>query len=104
MRRSAGVKLGAIAVLTALCVVLWYVVLTVRPGALTVSFLPVGEGDAVLIRAPSGRTVLIDGGPDAGVVRALGTALPWYARSIDVVIASSPAQAHSGGLEDVLSR
>jgi competence protein ComEC len=35
---------------------------------LTVTVLDVGEGDAVFVRAPNGRTVLIDGGPDPALL------------------------------------
>ena len=32
------------------------------PGALTIRFLDVGQGDAVLITSPEGKSVLYDGG------------------------------------------
>jgi len=75
-----------------------------RHGVLTVSFLNVGQGDAIFIQAPSGRTVLIDGGPDAEVLRQLGAVLPWYDRTIDVIIPTHPDADHITGLIDVLER
>jgi competence protein ComEC len=75
-----------------------------RRGALTVSFLNVGQGDAIFIDAPSGRQVLIDGGPDGSVLRKLSDVMPWWDRSLDVVIATHPDQDHIAGLIDVLER
>jgi competence protein ComEC len=69
---------------------------------LTVAFLNVGQGDAIFIQAPNGVQVLIDGGPDATVLRELGQVMPFYDRSINVVIATHPDQDHIGGLVDVV--
>jgi len=86
-------------------VCIWYVVLSQENGTLlTVSFLDVGQGDAVFMVSPSGRTVLIDGGPDVSVVRELGARMSWRSRSIDVMIATHPDMDHIGGLIDVLPR
>ncbi len=75
-----------------------------RHGMLTVAFLNVGQGDSIFIEAPSGRAVLIDGGPDTSVLRQLGAMMPWYKRSIDVLIATHPDADHITGLIDVLER
>ena len=69
---------------------------------LTVSFLNVGQGDAIFIEAPSGNQILIDGGPSKSVLRELSKVMPFYDRSIDVVIATHADQDHVGGLPDVL--
>ncbi|HYM16547.1 MAG TPA: DNA internalization-related competence protein ComEC/Rec2 [Dehalococcoidia bacterium] len=74
------------------------------PARLRVTVLDVGQGDAILIQSPSGRQVLIDGGPGAAVLRALGDELPWYDRSIDLVLLTHPQADHMYGLVDVLAR
>jgi|SRR3989338_6921988 len=105
MRKSVQVKGAAILVLLALTLCIWYAALQEdRRGALTVSFLDVGQGDSIFIQAPSGRQVLIDGGSSASVLRSLSRVSPWYDRSIDVVIPTHPDQDHIGGLIDVLAR
>lgn len=71
---------------------------------LTVAFLDVGQGDAIFIESPSGVQVLVDGGPDASVVRELGTLLNWSDRSIDMLIISNPDEDHIRGFLDVLAR
>ncbi len=102
---SARIVGVAIVVLAIIAGAIWSAALSAdRHGMLAVSFLDVGQGDAIFIEAPSGRTALIDGGPDAGVLRALGSVLPWYAHSIDVVIATHPDADHITGLVDVLER
>lgn len=73
-----------------------------RAGFLTVAFLNVGAGDAIYIEAPNGNTMLIDGGPDRSVVRELSQVMPFYERSIDVLLATHPDKDHIGGLVDVL--
>jgi competence protein ComEC len=100
--RIAGVAIVVLAVASG-CI--WSAVFSLdRSGTLSVSFLDVGQGDAVLIQAPSGRKVLIDGGPDAGVLRQLGALLPWYDHTIDVIIPTHPDADHITGLIDVLER
>lgn len=87
------------------CLLVWYVVAKeTRGGILTVSFLDVGQGDAIFIDGPSGIQVLIDGGKGKKVLSELGHVLPFYDRSIDVVIATHPDQDHIEGLIGVVER
>ncbi|MBN1922371.1 MAG: DNA internalization-related competence protein ComEC/Rec2 [Anaerolineae bacterium] len=90
--------------LTAL--VLGGVFLYMRPdGRLHVTFLDVGQGDAVLIQTPAGRQVLIDGGPEASrMLSQLGEQLPFWDRELDAVILTSPDAARLTGLIAVLER
>jgi competence protein ComEC len=74
-------------------------------GVLTVAFLNVGQGDAIFIEAPNGNQMLYDAGPPSGaVLRALGEVMPFYDRSIDIVVFSHPDMDHIGGFLDVLDR
>lgn len=100
-------KLGWVIILTLFFanIAVWYAVYQERPdGILRVSFLDVGQGDAILILAPNRNQVLIDGGPGRGTLRALGRVLPFYDRSIDLVVATHPDADHIGGLPDVFRR
>jgi len=72
--------------------------------AFSVSFLDVGQGDAILIESPTDVQVLVDGGPDGSVLRGLGKKLSFFDRSIDAVIATHPDQDHIAGLVDVFRR
>lgn len=75
-----------------------------RGGTLSVSFLDVGQGDAIFVESPSGRQMLVDGGPNASVLRRLSERMPWWDRSLDVIVATHPDADHIGGLIDVLDR
>ncbi|MBD3248032.1 MBL fold metallo-hydrolase [Candidatus Falkowbacteria bacterium] len=71
---------------------------------LEVVFLQVGQGDSILARSPYGQNILIDGGPDNTVVYELGRSLPFYDRTIDLMILTHPHADHVTGLIEVLKR
>lgn len=71
---------------------------------LKVSVLNVGEENAVLVRSQNGATILIDTGPDANILRALGAVLQPWQRKIDIVLLTNAGRKAAGGLQDVLSR
>ena len=65
---------------------------------LRVTFLDVGQGDAVLLQAPEGQTVLIDAGRGDVVtlLREMGVT------GIDLLVATHPHADHIGGMTRVL--
>ncbi|OIO12962.1 hypothetical protein COV53_07280 [Candidatus Gottesmanbacteria bacterium CG11_big_fil_rev_8_21_14_0_20_37_11] len=71
---------------------------------LHIVFCDVGQGDAVYIRAPSNQDMLIDGGPNDKVLACLGKHMPFYDRTIDVVMLTHPQKDHLQGLISVVSR
>lgn len=71
---------------------------------LQVTVLEVGQGDAILIEAPGGQDILIDGGPGSAVLRGLGEELAWHDRSLDAIVLTHPQADHMYGLVDVLDR
>ena len=72
---------------------------------LTVHVLDVGQGDSILIESPTGRRVLIDGGPNGAVLQQrLAEHLPWWSRRIDIVILTHPSADHIIGLTETLQR
>jgi competence protein ComEC len=74
-------------------------------GRLHLTVLDIGQGDAILVQAPSGAVALIDGGPDPDLLlQRIGRALPWWQRRIDVVILTHPHEDHVAGLPAVLER
>ncbi len=71
---------------------------------LCVSFLDIGEGDAVLIQKGS-RQILVDGGPSPqAITLGLGSRMPFWDRTIDLVVLTHPHQDHLAGLVEVLRR
>ncbi|MFH0804912.1 MAG: ComEC/Rec2 family competence protein [Patescibacteria group bacterium] len=71
---------------------------------LVVTFFDVGQGDAALIRSPGGESVLVDGGPSTAVLPKVGSALPFYDRSIDLVILTHCHADHAVGLVPIVER
>jgi len=99
------VLLAIASLLVVTSVVLWSAILsTERSATLTVSFLDVGQGDAIFIETPSRRQILIDGGKNNSVLKELSNVMPFWDRTIDMVIATHPDADHTGGLAEVVSR
>ncbi|OLC06841.1 MAG: hypothetical protein AUH41_11755 [Gemmatimonadetes bacterium 13_1_40CM_66_11] len=74
---------------------------------LTVSFLDVGQGDAIALRSPAGRWVLIDGGPrgprgDAGRRVVVPFLRNHGATRLAAIVATHAHLDHFGGLPAVL--
>jgi competence protein ComEC len=82
------------------------VALVTRPGgAVVVSVLDVGQGDAILLEADEGTRVLVDGGGDPDLlVRRLDERIPIWDRRIDVVLVTHPHEDHVAGLAGLLPR
>ncbi len=84
-------------------VFIWYAVaMEDRAGKLTVAFLNIGQGDGIFIESPTGNQMMIDGGPGGVVLRELGKVMPFYDRTLDMLMVSNPDKDHMGGFIDVL--
>jgi competence protein ComEC len=86
-----------------LVVILISTAIAVKPDdRLHVSFLDVGQGDAILISRGS-RQVLIDGGPSPQAINLeLGDKMPFWDRTIELVVLTHPHDDHITGLVEVL--
>lgn len=74
-------------------------------GRLHVVFLDVPGGDAVFIRTPSGRQILVGGAPGTtSLLSALGRRMPFWDHELDVVVLTRPAEDVLPGLIAVLER
>jgi competence protein ComEC len=71
------------------------------PAGLRVTFLDVGQGDAVLLETPRAR-VLVDQGPPEGDVAQQLTGMG--IRSLSALVLTHPQRDHVGGAADVIRR
>ena len=69
------------------------------PDGLRITFLDVGQGDAILIQVPQGAVLVDQGGPEAHVadqIRGLGV------RRLSAMVLTHPQRDHVGGAAEVL--
>ncbi|MBI3040916.1 MAG: DNA internalization-related competence protein ComEC/Rec2, partial [Chloroflexi bacterium] len=77
---------------------------TMPDDRLHVSFLDVGQGDAILMQRGS-QQILVDGGPNPqALALALGREMPFWDRTIDLVILTHPHADHITGLLEALNK
>mgnify|MGYP001065412175 CR=1 FL=1 len=82
----------------------WIAAITMPDDHLHVSFLDVGDGDAILIQRGS-QQVLIDGGPSPQAIGLeLGKKMPFWDRTIELLVLTHPQDDHIAGLVEVLGR
>ncbi|MBI4117232.1 MAG: MBL fold metallo-hydrolase [Parcubacteria group bacterium] len=72
--------------------------------SLKVYFFDVGQGDSIFIETEEKKQILIDGGPDNKVIQRLSEAMPFWDRTIDLIILTHPDKDHIAGLPEVLKR
>ena len=75
-----------------------------KPSFLEVNFFDVGQGDAIFIVTPKNHQILIDGGPNSTILEKLAKEMPFWDRSLDLIILSHPEADHLSGLIEVLKR
>lgn len=73
-------------------------------GRFVAHFLDVGQGDSALLLSPSGKQILIDGGPDFSTLEGLGATMPFLDRSIDLLVLTHPQRDHMRAFPEVLRR
>jgi competence protein ComEC len=99
-KRASSLFLIALLVAT---LFIWYAVFQEdRRGVLTVAMLDIGQGDAIFIEAPNGNQLMVDGGPPKTVLRTLPKMMPFYDRSLDMLLVTNPDTDHMGGFIDLL--
>ncbi len=94
-----------IGLLALIVLAIWLAGRGLPDGRLHVYFLDVGQGDAILVRAPDGRQLLVDGGPSpVALLSELGDILPFGDRSLDLVVLTHPDSDHMSGLIPLVER
>jgi competence protein ComEC len=110
--RRAASAMGAglpLALVGLLGVLAWRGVLSAPDGRLHLTILNVSQaersGDGILIQTPTGRNILIDGGPYVTLLSdSLGRRLPLGARQLDWLVVAAAGEAQLGALSRVIER
>jgi competence protein ComEC len=99
---TPAVLLSLLAVLTLMT---WRAAFSAPDGRLHITFLDVGSAEAVLIKTPAGRALLINGGPSPAVLsESLGRRLSPFDHSLDWLIIAAPQEEQMAALPRVLER
>ncbi|MEW6093068.1 MAG: ComEC/Rec2 family competence protein, partial [Chloroflexota bacterium] len=99
---APAVLLSALAILTFLT---WRAAFAVPDGRLHITFLEVGSADAILIQTPSGRHILVNGGPSPSALSdGLGRRLSPFDPSLDWLIVAAPQEQQMAALPRTLER
>jgi beta-lactamase superfamily II metal-dependent hydrolase len=77
---------------------------SVQQPEMKVHFINVGQGDSMLIETPSGKNILIDGGPPEAGKKAVAYLSKHHIKKIDLLVATHPDIDHIGGLIPVLKK
>jgi competence protein ComEC len=101
-RLSPAIPLTIMGVLT---IMIWKAAFYAPDGLLHVTILDIGTGDAVLIQTPTGRSVLINGGPSTvRLSDTLGRRLPPFNRTLDWLVVADIDNEDLSGLTGNLER
>ncbi|MDO8436177.1 MAG: ComEC/Rec2 family competence protein [bacterium] len=86
-------------------ILVWSAILNLsKSRVLEVTFFDVGQGDAIFIETSKRQQILIDGGPSSVVLEKLGKEMPFWDRTIDLVVLTHPEKDHLQGLILVLKK
>ena len=99
----------SLAAASLLAILIWRSVLLAPDGLLHLTLLDVStegrSGDALLIQTPSGRAILVNGGPSPNQLsQALGRRLPYGQRRLDYLLVAGTGDEQLGALPAVVER
>ncbi|MFQ6133165.1 MAG: DNA internalization-related competence protein ComEC/Rec2 [Armatimonadota bacterium] len=100
-------KLAVALVVVVAAAVVWYA-LTLPAAELTITMLDVGDGECLVVRSPTGKTMLVDGGRATNGGEGVGreVILPYLVlrgiRRVDWLVVTHPHDDHVNGLTAVV--
>lgn len=85
-------------------ILLLHFLVSLPDGKLHIVACDVGQGDATYIRFADGSDMLVDGGSNDKVLGCLGKYMPFWDRTIDMLVLTHPEDDHLRGLLSVTER
>ena len=73
-------------------------------GRLHAHVLSIGQGDSIFLVSPSGAQILIDGGVDLSPLEEIGKRMPFFDRTIELVVLTHPNTDHMTVFPELLKR
>jgi competence protein ComEC len=70
---------------------------------LRVSFLDIGQGDAIFITSPTGKQIIVDGGPGSTLLSQISKEMSVFDKSIDMIVVTNPDKDHFEGFIPLIS-
>lgn len=101
---SLRVKILFTTFVAASYVMLYFVYLHLPDNAFHIAFLNVGQGDSIFIKTPENHQILIDGGPKNTIMEELDDVMPFFDKSLDMVVLTHPQADHLNGLIEIFKR
>ena len=81
-----------------------FIVESQKTGKLRLIFCDIGQGDGMLIVTPKGKQVVVDSGPGSKIVDCLGENMPFWDRTIEMMILTHAQQDHMEGQVEIFNR
>lgn len=85
-------------------VLFYFCFLEIPDNKLHVYFFDVGQGDGVFIKTPQNHQILIDGGPNSSILEQMGNVLPFFDKTIDLIVLTHPHSDHIIGAIEILKK
>tara|TARA_Y100000310_G_C20654676_1_gene801364 strand:+ start:346 stop:1209 length:864 start_codon:yes stop_codon:yes gene_type:complete len=85
-------------------IIVWIISYNLKQDYLELTYFDIGQGDSIFIETPQGHQILIDGGPSSTILEKLENEMPFYDRTIDLIVLTHPEHDHYFGLLEVLKR
>jgi competence protein ComEC len=97
-------KFVLVPLLIATALVFYFEFETRRDWAMTVDFYDIGQGDGFMITTYEGSQMIVDGGPGSKILEGVGRDLPFFDRTIELMVLTHPHLDHIEGLIPILRR
>ena len=95
---------GSLIALVLASLLVWHSVDRQPDGLLHITFMDVGRGEAILIRSPTGNTILLNGGSSpVNLATELGYHLPYPNRQIDWLLVGGTKYHQLAGLREIVA-